>query len=70
MLPTDYTIRRQDNLLPYLVFFLVNSYFVAEKSDGVRVLLYCVLNERGQQQVFLVTTLVHSKMAPNNNSLE
>ncbi|KAF9339282.1 Dcp1p-Dcp2p decapping enzyme complex alpha subunit [Linnemannia elongata] len=30
------------------------DYFVAEKSDGVRVLLYCVLNERGQQQVFLV----------------
>ncbi|KAK3829729.1 MAG: mRNA capping enzyme, catalytic domain-containing protein [Linnemannia gamsii] len=30
------------------------DYFVAEKSDGVRVLLYCVLNDRGQQQVFLV----------------
>ncbi|KAF9084776.1 Dcp1p-Dcp2p decapping enzyme complex alpha subunit [Mortierella sp. GBA35] len=30
------------------------DYFVSEKSDGVRVLLYCVLNERGQQQVFLV----------------
>ncbi|KAF9170302.1 Dcp1p-Dcp2p decapping enzyme complex alpha subunit [Mortierella sp. AD010] len=30
------------------------SYFVSEKSDGVRVLLYCVLRENGQQQVFLV----------------
>ncbi|KAF9541018.1 Dcp1p-Dcp2p decapping enzyme complex alpha subunit [Mortierella hygrophila] len=30
------------------------DYFVAEKSDGVRVLLYCVINDRGQQQVFLV----------------
>ncbi|KAG0266101.1 Dcp1p-Dcp2p decapping enzyme complex alpha subunit [Mortierella polycephala] len=31
-----------------------NSYFVSEKSDGVRVLLYCVLHENGQQQVFLI----------------
>ncbi|KAF9182866.1 Dcp1p-Dcp2p decapping enzyme complex alpha subunit [Haplosporangium sp. Z 767] len=30
------------------------NYFVSEKSDGVRVLLYCVLHENGQQQVFLV----------------
>ncbi|KAF9922598.1 Dcp1p-Dcp2p decapping enzyme complex alpha subunit [Linnemannia zychae] len=30
------------------------DYFVAEKSDGVRVMLYCVHNDRGQQQVFLV----------------
>ncbi|KAF9199125.1 Dcp1p-Dcp2p decapping enzyme complex alpha subunit [Haplosporangium sp. Z 27] len=30
------------------------NYFVSEKSDGVRVLLYCVLRENGQQQVFLV----------------
>ncbi|KAF9408575.1 Dcp1p-Dcp2p decapping enzyme complex alpha subunit [Podila epigama] len=30
-----------------------NRYFVSEKSDGVRVLLYCVLHENGQQQVFL-----------------
>ncbi|KAI8601675.1 putative mRNA capping enzyme alpha subunit [Dissophora ornata] len=30
------------------------DYFVSEKSDGVRVLLYCVLHENGQQQVFLV----------------
>ncbi|KAG0237648.1 Dcp1p-Dcp2p decapping enzyme complex alpha subunit [Actinomortierella wolfii] len=31
-----------------------NRYFVAEKSDGIRLLLYCVLNEKGLQQVFLV----------------
>ncbi|KAG0328942.1 Dcp1p-Dcp2p decapping enzyme complex alpha subunit [Dissophora globulifera] len=30
------------------------DYFVSEKSDGVRVLLYCVLHQNGQQQVFLV----------------
>ncbi|KAF9580931.1 Dcp1p-Dcp2p decapping enzyme complex alpha subunit [Lunasporangiospora selenospora] len=30
------------------------DYFVSEKSDGVRVLLYCVTHENGQQQVFLV----------------
>ncbi|KAF9954577.1 Dcp1p-Dcp2p decapping enzyme complex alpha subunit [Mortierella alpina] len=30
------------------------NYFVSEKSDGVRVLLYCVLHENGQQQVFLI----------------
>ncbi|KAG0197787.1 Dcp1p-Dcp2p decapping enzyme complex alpha subunit [Mortierella sp. GBA30] len=30
------------------------NYFVSEKSDGVRVLLYCVMHENGQQQVFLI----------------
>ncbi|KAG0056960.1 Dcp1p-Dcp2p decapping enzyme complex alpha subunit [Gryganskiella cystojenkinii] len=30
------------------------NYFMSEKSDGVRVLLYCVMHQNGQQQVFLV----------------
>ncbi|KAF9115237.1 Dcp1p-Dcp2p decapping enzyme complex alpha subunit [Mortierella sp. AM989] len=30
------------------------NYFVSEKSDGVRVLLFCVLLDNGHQQVFLV----------------
>ncbi|KFH71141.1 hypothetical protein MVEG_03987 [Podila verticillata NRRL 6337] len=30
------------------------DYFVSEKSDGVRVLLYCVLGEDGKQNVYLV----------------
>ncbi|KAF9337360.1 Dcp1p-Dcp2p decapping enzyme complex alpha subunit [Podila minutissima] len=30
------------------------SYFVSEKSDGVRVLLYCVVGEDGKQNVYLV----------------
>ena len=34
----------------------ISSYFVSEKSDGVRVLLYCVLGEDGKQNVYLVRT--------------
>ncbi|KAG0322219.1 Dcp1p-Dcp2p decapping enzyme complex alpha subunit [Podila horticola] len=30
------------------------DYFVSEKSDGVRVLLYCVVGEDGKQSVYLV----------------
>ncbi|KAG0368348.1 Dcp1p-Dcp2p decapping enzyme complex alpha subunit [Gamsiella multidivaricata] len=37
-----------------LVELQSENYFVSEKSDGVRVLLFCVLHENGQQQVFLV----------------
>ncbi|KAF9995067.1 Dcp1p-Dcp2p decapping enzyme complex alpha subunit [Modicella reniformis] len=30
------------------------NYFVSEKSDGVRVMLYCVHDDNGRQQVYLV----------------
>ncbi|KAF9898658.1 Dcp1p-Dcp2p decapping enzyme complex alpha subunit, partial [Lobosporangium transversale] len=51
---------RMENMLRESICQVVGvhgtSYFVAEKSDGVRVLLYCLRHENGQQQVFLEMT--------------